>query len=1117
MALTLIVGRSGSGKSNAIDEKIIQNHKQGVPSILITPDPATFEAENRLMDRLGGGLLDVEVLGLTRLAYRVLDVAGGKTRLFLSTDGKKMALRRILEQNSDRLHLYGTQGVHSGFIDRVSDLIRNFKYAQLDANDLMQIGNEVDDELLRYKLHDLAILYDGLQKFMDGKYIDAEDAQNLLVERIAQVPFFKETSIFVDGIPARLFSKQTYRMMEQLMCCAKEITMAICLNEGKEEDAAIFSQQRILFNKINQIAQENGIEKSIISLPQEGYPARKSAKGIQYLEKHLFTYKKEICHEEGVVWQSCANPREEVESIALYIEELLRKGIACGDIAIAMGNAERYRPLLRKRLAHLPLFLDEGRALSSHGVVELTMASMDAVFRNFRCEDVLRVAKSGFSLLSFEETEELENYVIEYGIRFSRFTTPFTKYDKTCVDEEERAEKLATLNEIRSRLIDPLVELQASFRKAEKASDSATAIFNYYETIHLRERLDEQCNRWSEQGEWEFANECAQVWNIMLTLLDQIASLMDQEMKPEQVAKVLEEGCVSHQIGMIPAQVDQITIGDIPRLSLRACDYLIIAGCNEGSIPATQEEGILVDDSDLQRMANQGTSLFFNSEEKTTNEKQTVYALFARAQKELYVLWSRNTVDGAVLFPSLLADRLCTLFPDNEKTMQTSLETTWPEPLAFAHTIESLREGLQEPMRMDPALPAMLAYWQENPQRKQQVEQAMAQIMGEKKGLQAVQVDSLYSVAGKTSVSRLETFNQCPFRHLVQYGFKPNVRKKFEENAIEQGNYYHEALDLFTREMMQQFQTAQEWQGITKEYTETVLDSVLDHLEQEHNRNVLHANARNRARAKRMRNTAKQTSWAMVQQIQAGEFSPYESEVVFGGANKLQPLQLTLANGESIALMGKIDRVDRWETEGQAYIRIIDYKTGWNDFTFHELCHGLKLQLPLYCRALKDLGEPAGMFYLHITESYCKEDEMNSEKSWEELMLKNYRLRGIVLANTMIHRAMDAENTQNIIPGKLKSDETLGKSDHLIPIEQMNVLLDYAEEKAIESLERIYAGETTPNPIDMNGRTSCQYCDYSAICRLEAKREGRFRSLSSMKADEFWAIAQKEKDEGDQL
>ena len=49
--VTFIMGRSGSGKTELILNRIKQNELNGRRSVLIVPDRASFESEKRLSDR----------------------------------------------------------------------------------------------------------------------------------------------------------------------------------------------------------------------------------------------------------------------------------------------------------------------------------------------------------------------------------------------------------------------------------------------------------------------------------------------------------------------------------------------------------------------------------------------------------------------------------------------------------------------------------------------------------------------------------------------------------------------------------------------------------------------------------------------------------------------------------------------------------------------------------------------------------------------------------------------------------------------------------------------------------------------------------------------------------
>ena len=45
------------------------------------------------------------------------------------------------------------------------------------------------------------------------------------------------------------------------------------------------------------------------------------------------------------------------------------------------------------------------------------------------------------------------------------------------------------------------------------------------------------------------------------------------------------------------------------------------------------------------------------------------------------------------------------------------------------------------------------------------------------------------------SISRLEGFAQCPYRHFVNYGLKPVIRREYEFDPADVGDFYHAAME----------------------------------------------------------------------------------------------------------------------------------------------------------------------------------------------------------------------------------------------------------------------------------------------------------------------------------
>ena len=113
--VTVLAGRVGAGKTAELLRRIRAAVQEGKQALLLVPEQYTYDAERMLLETLGGAAFHAEALGFSRLCERVLEEAGGGARLFLSPEGRRMALRGVLDEKRGSLKLYGGVSARSGF------------------------------------------------------------------------------------------------------------------------------------------------------------------------------------------------------------------------------------------------------------------------------------------------------------------------------------------------------------------------------------------------------------------------------------------------------------------------------------------------------------------------------------------------------------------------------------------------------------------------------------------------------------------------------------------------------------------------------------------------------------------------------------------------------------------------------------------------------------------------------------------------------------------------------------------------------------------------------------------------------------------------------------------
>ena len=173
-------------------------------------------------------------------------------------------------------------------------------------------------------------------------------------------------------------------------------------------------------------------------------------------------------------------------------------------------------------------------------------------------------------------------------------------------------------------------------------------------------------------------------------------------------------------------------------------------------------------------------------------------------------------------------------------------------------------------------------------------------------------------------------------------------------------------------------------------------------------------------------------------------------------------------------------------------IRIIDYKSSIKDIDLNEVKAGIKLQLLTYMNEMckQESAEPAGAFYYNLIEPMVKASQNMSDEQIEEELRKQFKMRGLILADVDIIRKMDKNldtGSSNIIPATINKDETLSKKASNISKQQFEYLQKYTNKIIKQISEEILSGNINIKPYynTKNKKTPCEYCTYKSICQFE--------------------------------
>ena len=159
----------------------------------------------------------------------------------------------------------------------------------------------------------------------------------------------------------------------------------------------------------------------------------------------------------------------------------------------------------------------------------------------------------------------------------------------------------------------------------------------------------------------------------------------------------------------------------------------------------------------------------------------------------------------------------------------------------------------------------------------------------------------------------------------------------------------------------------------------------------------------------------------------------------------------------------------------------------------NEVYAGLQIQLLTYLDAVckqEDLM-PAGILYFSLLEQMVKSDKKITEEQIEDEIRKNFKMKGLILADVKIIKLHDKNLTSGsskIVPAALTSSGEVNKKwTSGVGKEDFKVSQDYIYKTIKDISKEILKGKIDLKPYNKKGKTPCEYCSYKGICGFNTK------------------------------
>ena len=1130
MSLQFYFGASGAGKSRQLYEEIIRRSMEGSQTFLIVvPDQFTMQTQKdlaTLSER--GGILNIDVLSFGRLGHRILEEVGHKDIPVLDDTGKSLVLQKVAANLKDELPTLGSLLHRQGYIHEVKSAISEFMQYGVGVEDVDRLIEFAEKRgALVHKLKDLKTLYRGFTEYIKGNFITTEETLDVLRRSLHKSKLLQGSVVIFDGFTG--FTPIQNRLIQELMCICSEVIVTVTLGEGEnpyviEGEQKLFHLSKKTVADLEKLAQEARVSRKEDVFIRSGSRFR-NAPALSHLEQNIFRYQVEPYEKEQRELQifETVTPREEVHQTALAIRELLQKeGLAYRDIAVISGDLEGYAPYVETEFAELgiPCFIDRTRGIVLNPMIEYIKSALELFLKDFSYEAVFHHLRSGMTDIDREDIDCLENYVIQTGIRgYGKWSRLFAHKTAAMQAEEE---PLQRLNVVREKFMSQLAPIHGLHtlrgEKIAPAKDYVNYLYEFLTQNQVQQKLCAYEDFFKEQGDLSKAREYAQIYRLVMELLEQIHGLLGEEnITLQEFTDILEAGFGEIEVGTIPQNVDRVVVGDMERTRLKQVKALFFLGLNDGNIPKNASKGGIISDIDREFLCQSGLELAPSPRQQMYIQRLYLYLNMTKPSHRLYLSYSKINSAGKSIRPAYLIDTVKRLFPlveiqhPQNRAVTEQIVTPGEGMRYLAGQLREYAEGTLAEEDRQTFFTIYQAYGEEAVCDKRSLLTEAAFKRYQDSGLSKAVARALYGWKLENSVTRLETYAACAYHHFLQYGLGLKEREEFGFETVDMGNVYHAVLESFAGKLTEAGYT---WFDFPEEFAGEAVQNALTAYAATYGETVLYSSARNEYAITRMGRILTRTVLTLQNQLQKGSFHPDHYEMSFRFAEDLESINVNLSEQEKMHLQGRIDRIDIAEDENRVYVKVIDYKSGNKQFDLAALYYGLQLQLVVYMNAAMELEAkkhpnkevvPAALLYYHIDDPTVETPVELSEEELNEQILGKLRMHGVVNAEPDIVEKLDRymQDKSDVIPVEKKKDGSFSARSSVMSAEELQVISNYVNYKVKNIGWEILDGRISVNPYEKGTNEACTYCAYKKVCGFDACLPGyEKRSLENLSKED---------------
>ena len=858
------------------------------------------------------------------------------------------------------------------------------------ADTLLQTIGELESGLVdASELHgDLPLLVAAYREELETLGLrDRDGLRRHAVERLhSDLDAWSGAPVFAYGFED--LTGAEWSLLEAL-AARTEVTVSIPYEPGRAAFAA-------LERTVDDLA---GLARGAIEeRPQAAF--RPGPAALAHLERGLFSDEPEPGPplDGAIRFLEGAGARGTAELLASELASLLRGGMPPEHVAVVCESADRWRATLEPALSQLrvPYSIESGRRLVETPFGRALTSLLRYAWLGGGRGDLFAFLRSPFSGLERRSVDFVEGRLRGRAVS-----------DPARVDEESER--------LRGAPVPALVGLRAE----EEAVAAARGLVD----VMMR-------NAWGLDSPptVDDARIDTRAYRVAERTLDELRAFGEKGVRvvEEDVVAALERTRVPPDA---PA-TGRVAILDHERVRTRSFVVVFVLGLEEGAFPRRTRPSPLLSDEARRELGGR-----LERPDAVSRDRYLFYTTCTRAAQRLVLVREAAGDEGTPREPSPFWEDVRSLFDDADVQRATRRRPlsalTWP-----LESAPSERERLRALVRLaaeDSEGAFALAAANDWSRRLDRARAAFDR----ETALRSPAALEPFAAKSVFSATELERFADCSSAWLVERVIDPK-KIDAEPDPMLRGQVLHTTLHRFYAMLPRELDS----ERVTPENLEAATALVYRCLDE-----AIESGVRldlTDLQAAELRHTLRADLEGFMRDESESDigFLPRRLEVAFGSERAAPELQRGLPLADDLWLSGKIDRIDIDPYSARGIVQ--DYKSGKGAHSAREIDRELRLQIPLYILALRDLVgvEPLGGVYR-------------------------------ALAGRRLKRGMLRESAREDLPGFAKDD--------YLEEEAFWSQIETARERAAENAQRIRAGDVRHDP---KGDGCPAWCDLWPICRV---------------------------------